>query len=161
MKSHTQAAAVIAAKWALGLSAGFILGPIVMRFGSGIEIPGNMVAQRLVFGIAWFVIIFFCLWVWGTLSKKNPVTGAKFETEVEPTDTQASVQKVGNIESSNSTPASKWNYVGIGVSVFMLLFLFLPQIISGTLANQYYLGAAFWVGVIIYSSLNILRARTN
>lgn len=163
MKSHTKAAAVTAAKWALGLSAGFILGPIVMRLGSGIEIPGNMVAQRLVIGIAWFVIIFFCLclWVWGTLSKKNPVTGAKFETEVETKDTQASVQKVGNIESSNSTPASKWNYIGIGVGVFMLLFLFLPQIISGTLAYQYYLGAAFWVGVIIYFSLNILRVRTN
>lgn len=41
----------------------------------------------------------------------------------------------------------------------MLLFLFLPQIMNGTLANQYYLGAAFWVGLIIYCLLNILRAR--
>lgn len=159
MKPHTRAAAITAIKWALGLSIGFILGPILMRLGSGIEIPGNMVAQRLVFGIVWFVIIFFCLWIWGALSKKNPVTGAKFEMEVEAKYIPASVQKAGNIESSNPTPASKWNYVGIGVGVFMLLFLFLPEIISGTLANQYYLGAAFWVGVIIYSSLNILRSK--
>jgi len=54
---------------------------------------------------------------------------------------------------------NKWNYVCIGAGVFMLLFLFLPEIVNGTLANIYYLGAAFWVGVIIYCSLNILRAR--
>lgn len=71
MKSHTQAAAVIAAKWAFGLSAGFILGPIVMRLGSGIEIPGNMVAQRLVFGIAWFVIIFFVFGFGGRYRRKT------------------------------------------------------------------------------------------
>ncbi len=54
---------------------------------------------------------------------------------------------------------SVWNYVGIGVGAFMLLFLFLPQVMSGTLANQYYLGAAFWCGVIIYCSINISRTK--
>lgn len=41
----------------------------------------------------------------------------------------------------------------------MLLFLFLPEVISGKLASQYYLGAAFWVGVIIYCSISISRAK--
>jgi hypothetical protein len=53
---------------------------------------------------------------------------------------------------------NKWNYIGIGVGAFMLLFLFLPQFINGTLENIYYLGAAFWIGVIIYCSINITRA---
>ena len=50
-----------------------------------------------------------------------------------------------------------WNYVGIGTGLFMLLALFLPQIITGSLAREYYLGAAFWIAVIIYCSVNILR----
>jgi len=33
MKPYTKAAAVTAAKWALGLSAGFILGPFVIGLG--------------------------------------------------------------------------------------------------------------------------------
>jgi hypothetical protein len=104
-----------------------------------------------------FPILFFGLWAWGALSKKNPVTGAAIDSEKVQTEAPATTNKVGNLVASKTL--SKWNYVGIGAGVFMLLFLFLPQIISGTLANQYYLGAAFWVGVIIYSSLNILRAR--
>ena len=48
-----------------------------------------------------------------------------------------------------------WNYVGIGAGVFALLFLFLPQIIDGTLADKYYFGAIFWTGVIIYCVVNI------
>ncbi len=54
---------------------------------------------------------------------------------------------------------SLWNYVGIGVGTFMLLFLFIPQVMSGTLATQYYLGAAFWGGVIIYCSIKISRVK--
>lgn len=160
MKPQTKAAAVTAVKWAAGLSAGFILGPIVMGLASGTVVPGKLIAEKLIVGIAWFPILFFGLWAWGALSKKNPVTGAALDSEKVPTEAPATTNKVSNPDdSAPSKKPNKWNYVGIGAGVFMLLFLFLPQIISGTLANQYYLGAAFWVGVIIYSSLNILRAR--
>jgi len=160
MKPHTKAAAVTAVKWAAGLSAGFILGPIVMGLASGTAIPGKLIAEKLIVGIFWFPIFFFGLWAWGALSKKNPVTGATLDPKIETTETPVPTNKAGNLDiSPPSGKPNKWNYVGIGAGVFMLLFLFLPQIISGTLANQYYLGAAFWVGVIIYSSLNIRRAR--
>lgn len=159
MKPHTKAAAVTAVKWAAGLSAGFILGPIVMGLASGTTVPGKLIAEKLIVGIAWFPILFFGLWAWGALSKKNPVTGAALDSEKVQTETPATANKGNPDDSAPLKKPNKWNYVGIGAGVFMLLFLFLPQIISGTLANQYYLGAAFWVGVIIYSSLNILRAR--
>lgn len=160
MKPHTKAAAVTAVKWAAGLSAGFILGPLVMGLASGTTVPGKLIAEKLVVGIFWFPILFFGLWAWGALSKKNPVTGADLDSEQLQTETPATTNKDSKPDYSEpSTKPNKWNYVGVGAGVFMLLFLFLPEIISGTLANQYYLGAAFWVGVIIYSSLNILRAR--
>jgi len=160
MKPHTKVAAVTAVKWAAGLSAGFILGPIVMGLASGTAVPGKLIAEKLIVGIVWFPILFFGLWVWGALSKKNPVTGATLDPKIETTETPVTTNKAGNLHISPPPgKPNKWNYVGIGAGVFMLLFLFLPQIISGTLANQYYLGAAFWVGVIIYSSLNIFGAR--
>jgi hypothetical protein len=160
MKPHTKAAAVTAVKWAAGLSAGFILGPIVMGLASGTAVSGKLIAEKLIVGIVWFPILFFGLWAWGALSKKNPVTDAALESKTETTETPAAANMTDNHDGSPpSGKPSKWNYVGVGAGVFMLLFLFLPQIISGTLANQYFLGAAFWVGVIIYSSLNIRRAR--
>lgn len=159
MKPHTKAAAASAAKWALGLSAGFVLGPIVIGLASGIGLSGKIIAEKLIVGIAWFPILFFGLWAWGAFSKKDPITGVPIQRDDSAPVAARAVQK--NISTENAQPAKagKWNYIGIGAGVFMLLFLFLPQIVSGTLANQYYLGAAFWVGVIIYCSLNISRAR--
>lgn len=58
----------------------------------------------------------------------------------------------------NAMKQHVWNYVGIGVGLLMLLFLFLPPIVSGTLASQYYLGVAFWIGIIIYCFRNISRS---
>ena len=159
MRPHTKAAASTAAKWALGLSAGFILGPIVIGLASGTELSGELIAEKIIVGIALIPILFFGLWAWGALSKKDPVTGVAIETNKGTTETPVAIQETGTLEDSTHSKANKWNYVGIGAGAFMLFFLFLPQFISGTLANLYYLGAAFWVGVIIYCSLNILRAR--
>ncbi len=53
MKSHTRASAATAVKWALGLSAGFILEPIVIALTSGTALSGELIAQKLVVGIAW------------------------------------------------------------------------------------------------------------
>lgn len=161
MKPHTNAAAVTAVKWAAGLSAGFILGPIVMGLVSGASVPGKLIAEKLIVGIVWFPILFFGLWAWGALSKTNPVTGATHGSGKATTEAPATTNKeAGNLDDSPPLrKPNKWNYVGIGAGVFMLLFLFLPQIISGTLANQYYLGAAFWVGIIIYCTINISRMK--
>jgi hypothetical protein len=160
MKPQTKAAAVTAVKWAAGLSAGFVLGPIVMGLASGTAVLGKLIAEKLIVGVAWFPILFFGLWAWGALSKKAPVTGAALDSKTEATTTPPIADRAGNhVSTPLSGKPKKWNYVGIGAGVFMLLFLFLPQLISGTLANQYYLGAAFWVGVIIYCSMNIARAK--
>lgn len=157
MKPHTKATAITAVTWAAGLSAGIILGPIVLGLVSGTLVSGKLIAEKLIVGIFWFPILFFGLWAWGMLSEKNSVNGASLDSEkiLEAPNTTNKVS--AHDDSEPSKKPSKWNYVGIGSGVFMLLFLFVPEIISGTLANQYYLGAAFWVGVIIYSSLNILR----
>ncbi len=160
MKPQTKAAAVTAVKWAAGLSAGFILGPIVMGLASGTEVPGRLIAEKLIVGIVWFPILFFGIWVWGALLKKNPVTGAALDSKTEATETPPTANMADNhVSTPPSGKPNKWNYVGIGTGVFMLLFLFLPKLISGTLANQQYLSAAFWVGVIIYCTINILRVK--
>lgn len=94
------------------------------------------------------------------LSKKNPVIRAALDSKTDATETPPTANKSGaHVSPPPSGKPNKWNYVGIGVGVFMLLFLFLPQIINGTLANQYYLGAAFWVGTIIYCTINISRVK--
>ena len=46
VKPHTKAAAVTAVKWAAGLSAGFILGPIVMGLASGTAAPGEADSRK-------------------------------------------------------------------------------------------------------------------
>lgn len=157
MKPNTKAAALAAVKWAAGLSAGIILGPIVIALAGGTAAPGKLVAEKLIVGIVQFPILFFSLWAWGALSKKNPVTGTPLASDKMQTETPTTTNKVG-IFAGSETP-SKWNYVGVAAGTFMLLLLFLPQIISGPPSNQEYLSAAFWVGVIIYSALNIIRAR--
>jgi|GEM_PF-6988180 len=159
MKPHIKAAAASAAKWAFGLSAGFVLGPIVFSLAGGVEISGEVVAMKLITGIAMLPILFIGIWVWGTFSKKDPMTGTAIQLAEPTTEVSVNVRESASLENMAPKKPSKWNYVGSGVGIFMFLFLFLPEIINGTLANQYYLGAAFWVGVIIYCSLNIFQAR--
>ena len=159
MKSHTKAAAVSAFKWALGLSLGFILGPVVTSLASGTELSGNQIGQKLIAGIVLFPILFLGLWVWGAFSKKDPFAGLSFDINKGKTPT--TVQDPDHRTNGIQGRPNKWNYVFNGMALFMLLFLFIPEIIRGTLANIYYLGAAFWVGVIVYCSLNILRKAKN
>ena len=161
MNKKVKPAAASAAKWALILSGAFILGPIIVGLAGGTGLSGKMMAEKLVVGIAWFPILFFGLWAWGVFSKKDPMTGAAIQESdnnkvpFEATDHPEEPGKEATRE------LSKWNYIGLGVGLFMLLFLFIPKLIAGTLEIQFYLGAAFWVGVIIYCSLNIYRAKQN
>lgn len=159
MKPHVRAAAASASKWAFWLSACFILGPIVIGFAGGGGITSKVIAEKLVIGIACFPILFIGLWVWGILSKKDPMTGVAIQRAESMSTAPTTMRKASSLGSTPPKKPIPWSYVGIGVGVCMLLFLFLPQIVNGTLANQYYLGAAFWVGVIIYCAFNISRAR--
>jgi hypothetical protein len=95
MKPHTKAAAVTAVKWAAGLSAGYILAPIIVHLGSGTAVPEKLIAEKLIGGIVWFPILFFGLWAWGALSKKNPVTGAAIDSEKVQTKAPAATEVQG------------------------------------------------------------------
>jgi len=145
LKTKTKTAAISALKWAAGLTAGFIIGPTVVILANGQGDTGGMIAEKLVVGIAWFPILFFGLWAWGTFSKKNPLVS-----------NHTSSTTTNN--TSNKKP-SKWNYISIFAGICLLLFVFLPDVINGTLAGQYYLGGLFWLVVIIYCTRNILQAK--
>ena len=140
MKPHVAKAAISALKWALGLSLGYILGPIVYNLACGVENTSDFIALRLVTGVFLFPVIFLVMWMWG-IKTKNKL----------PADPQKAA--------SAPKAVSKWNYAGIGAGIFMLLFLFVPEMLKGTLEKQYYLGGAFWIGVIILCTVNIIRAK--
>ncbi len=143
MKTQTKSAAISALKWAAGLTAGFIAGPVLIGLSGGSGLSSEKIAMKFIVGVVWFPILFFGLWAWGTFSKKDPlVSGHTSSTKT----------------NANKKP-SKWNYISIFAGICMLLFIFLPDIIEGTLAGNYYLGVIFWIVVITYCIRNILQAR--
>ncbi|HRR41758.1 MAG TPA: hypothetical protein P5244_11050 [Syntrophales bacterium] len=166
MKPHVAAAAISALKWALGLSLGFILGPILINLAGGEENTGNFVAQKLMAGIALFPILFIGIWIWGINTKKNspsnnPAQSRGSPVSIHPNYSPPRPTNYSIPQKATSAPKTinKWNYAGIGAGIFMLLFLFVPEMLKGTLEKQYYLGGAFWIGVIILCSVNIIRAK--
>lgn len=70
MKPHLKTAAISALQWAFGLSAGFILGPMLISFISGTAISEKLLAEKLIVGSSLFLIIFVGLWLRGIFSKK-------------------------------------------------------------------------------------------
>ena len=168
MKSHVKASALSAAKWAFWLCAAFILAPLVIGLASGVGVNGKLLAEKLAVGVLLFPLLFAWFWLYGIFKRKVPITGLPMPERREPslqsTSTQPAATKVSAPTQERTTKAvqvvkkpSIWNFVAIAVGAFMILFLFVPQLVSGTLAPQYYLGAAFWVGVIVYCWLNIKR----
>ncbi len=156
MKRNAAAAAGWAARWAAGLSVGFALGPLLLALASGTNLSGEVFAMKLMVGIASFPILFFGLWAWGAFSKMDAPHTASSEPHQESISSRDSAEPT---TASTARKPSAWNYVGIGAGAFMLLFLFLPKALNGTLANQYYLGGAFWAGVIIWCSMNLAKAK--
>ena len=169
MNPIVRASAIPAIKWAFVLCSGFILGPVFIGIAGGVGISGDAFAEKLVVGILLLPILFAGFWFYGIFTCKDPLTGLGHQP---PSSQQPTAQSIAppsaSIPSTLSgslsiVPLAKkpsvWNYVWIGVGTFMLLFMFLPQAISGTLASQYYLGAAIWVGIIIYCLVNISRAK--
>ncbi len=71
MKPYVKEAASFAAKTALGLCLGYILGPIIGRFVMGSGISGHLIAQKLVIGIAFFPVLFVGIWMWGMYARKH------------------------------------------------------------------------------------------
>ena len=79
MKPHTKAAATTAVRWAGGLSAGFVVWPIMIGFSTGTADMGKLIAEKLMVGFFWLPILFLVFWAWGTFTKKDPVTGAELD----------------------------------------------------------------------------------
>jgi hypothetical protein len=163
-KPHIKKAAISAAVWAAGLCGGFILGPLFIGLPGGAGISPEEIAKKLVAAVFLFPIIFVVVWLWGIFMKKGTAVQPSQQHSIDlesttpaiPTpESPHAIQK----EDLRAKKPGPWNYVWIGVGAFMLLFLFLPRAIRGTLESQYYLGAAFWIGVIIYCCIKISRAK--
>lgn len=60
-------AAVSALKWAVGLSGGYIIGPILIQLVNNNQVSGNLIAQKLVTGLFMLPILFFGIWIWKKL----------------------------------------------------------------------------------------------
>lgn len=138
MKNKTTIA-LKAAKYALGISASYILVPSVMNLIEGLEISGNMMAQRVIVGVAWFLIIFIGLFAFlmrsGSDKKKEDV-----------------------IVPHKQKLVSKWNYVFIIIAPLSLWLFFGQSMIEGTFENKYWFGVIFWIAVILVSGRNIFLA---
>jgi len=130
------AIAVNAAKYALGISAAYILFPSLMNLIEGIEVSGNMMAQRVVIGASWFLIIFIGLFLKGMRSKDDKNN----EHAVSP-------EKIKTF--------SNWNFVFIIVAPLALWSFFGKSIIEGTIESKNFVGVAFWVAIIFISGRNI------
>lgn len=66
-----------------------------------------------------------------------------------------------DVSDSLKITSKRGNFVGIGIGMLVLWFLILPETINGTLSSQYYISAAFWVGVVIYCSINLTKQTDN
>lgn len=138
MKNKTTVA-IKAAKYALGISASYILVPPFINLIEGVEISGNMMAQRVLVGATWFIIIFIGLFINWMRSGSDKNRGD--------TDSPHVSKKV-----------SKWNFVFIIIAPLALWFFFGQSMIEGKLENRYWLGVIFWVSIIFVSGRNILLA---
>jgi len=159
MKLHVKKAAISAAKWALLLSAGIALVPLISSFLMGISIDPVVAGQKFAVGIVFLPILFIVFWVFGIISKKDMMTRIDITPSSSRSETVISELSTEKTTDILNRKISTWNYVGIGVGAFMLFFVFLPQVVSGKVPEQYYIGAAFWVGIIIYCFVNILNKR--
>ena len=158
MKPHVKEAAFSAAKWAFLLSAGIAVAPLISSLFMGISIDPVVAGQKFAVGIVILPILFILFWIFGIFRKKDIITGLDIPSSSSQLQTKTIQSKVSSSEQTTNALTGKvsvWNYVGLGAGIFMLLFLFIPQVISGTLPSQYYIGAVFWVGVIIYCFMNI------
>lgn len=133
------AAAANAAKYAIAVSAAYILIPPIIRISEGLEVSGNFMAQRVIVGLAWFLIVFIGFFVKGLFSKE--------QHEDISSDTQKGPKKL-----------SKWNFVFVIFAPLALWGFFGEPISNGTLESRYYLGVVFWVVVTIISGRNIWMA---
>jgi hypothetical protein len=144
-----------ALKLSIALCGAYILGPLLIEFGAATGFDEKALALRLVAAggllpILTLIIVFY---------KRRQRNNLSHPSDSAP-DTSAEILDVART-SGQYEKASPWHYALIAFSLFMLLFLFLPEYWSGTLQRQYYLGAAFWIAIIIYCGVKIGRAMSN
>lgn len=73
IKPYVKAQAAWAASWALGLSAAYIIGPLIVNLVVyGVDNLGGKMGMKVVAGIVLFPVIFVGLWLWGIYMKKDP-----------------------------------------------------------------------------------------
>lgn len=80
-KTNVKAAASTALAWALGLSAGFVLGPIFIGLVGGAGINGNLMAQKILTGIVLFPVLFIIIWLWEIFTKKEPTINKEAQSD--------------------------------------------------------------------------------
>lgn len=168
MKPNTVASAGKAAKFSLVASSAFIVAPIIVHVASGIEVTGGFLAQKLVIGIFLFPVIFLVIWAYRSARQIDIAPAIQSPSSVPIDESPINNPNIGMVTTKQSQAPvtsetmfnrpSPWNYVMIAVGVSMLLFMFLPVVLSGNIATQHYLSAAFWVGVIAYCAMNIKNA---
>jgi len=168
--AYAKEAAKRSIKWAIYASATSIVIPLSVEFVIGLaggnSVDRQMIEQRLNVGIWILLIGFIIFWLWSMLTRKDPITRAPLQSNEQTGPSSNDTRDTQTILSPSqpiilTTKARVWNYAGIGVSAFMLIFIFIPKLLNGSMPEQYLFGAAFWVGVIIYCSLKMVRARRN
>jgi hypothetical protein len=133
--------------------AGYVIGPTLYYVAVGAEITDKWLTLRLVIGFSWFLILSLIIFLYKFF------TFAKEETDsADKQDKQTSDNSSSLVDEGKGKPASIWNYVWLVIAAVLLLGGFVPQLISGTFERQYLIGVAFWVVIIIYCSINIMRS---
>ncbi len=70
MKTQTKSAAISALKWAAGLTAGFIAGPVLIGLSGGSGLSSEKIAMKFIVGVVWFPILFLVFGHGGHFQKK-------------------------------------------------------------------------------------------
>lgn len=130
-----------AAKYALWMSAAYITLPTVIDFNNGVEVTGNIMAQRFVVGISWFLIIFIGLFLKNILSKHDQ------SIDITPL--------VKEPKQTSKWKSFTWNILMFIAAPLSLWYFFGQAIIEGSIENKYWLGVAFWIVMMLYSGRNL------
>lgn len=129
-----------ALKTALAGVAAYILVPVLwlVMFGENTNGINELIGKNIIAGIFGFPFLYFFIL---KLNKHKNLNSKLHRQNLKNKQTVDRKQKISK--------------VALIVGLFMLICLFLPQAINGTLLKQYYLGALFWIVVIVISANNL------
>jgi Na+/H+ antiporter NhaD/arsenite permease-like protein len=134
-----------ALKMTLGGMAAYVLVPIVwaILFDDKNNVGINeVIGKNIIVAIFGFPIMYFFILKFNKQRQLNSMVAKHNKNNPAAIDRKIKLSKIALI-----------------IGLFMLIFLFLPQAINGTLAKQYYLGALFWIVVVVVSANNIFNKK--